>query len=79
MNKIVLDAQTQVQLNGLKSQVEVCDPSGHTLGQFLPQKLYEELLRKCAASQFADEQVQQALQQTGGRSLADIWKDLGRA
>ncbi len=78
MSKIVLDTQTQILLNGLKAPVEVCDASGQTLGHFLPQKLYQELMRQFVRSQFTDEQVEQARQQTGGRPLAEIWKDLGR-
>jgi hypothetical protein len=79
MSKMVLDAETQERLKELKTPVELCDAAGETFGHFLPQKVYQEIIGTWASAQFTEEQVHAALQQTGGRPLADIWKDLGRS
>ena len=78
MTKVLVDDTVRAKLNGLNSQVELCDVSGHTLGHFLPTALYKELLSAWAQVHITDEEVQRARQQTGGRPLAEIWKSLGR-
>jgi hypothetical protein len=36
MNQITLDPTLSKQLHGLAQVVELCDPSGHVLGRFVP-------------------------------------------
>ena len=36
MNQITLDLASSKQLHGLGQVVELCDPSGHVLGRFVP-------------------------------------------
>jgi hypothetical protein len=78
MTKVMVDDAIRAKLNGLNGQIEFCDRSGESLGHFLPNNLYKELLAAWAKVHITDEEVQRARQQTGGRPLAEIWKSLGR-
>ncbi len=78
MGKVVLDEALKSKLNGLNEPVEVCDEAGRTVGQFLPQGLYRDLLVAWSKTWISDEELERLSQQQGGRPLAEIWKDLGR-
>lgn len=78
MTKVVLDAQLREKLNGLDKQLEVCDETGRTVGHFLPTEIYHEMLSRWAESAFSPEDLELAREQTGGRTLAEIWQRLGR-
>lgn len=78
MGKVILDESLKSRLNGLDKQLEFCDETGRTLGQFLPQELYSDLLVGWSKTWISDEELERLQQETGGRPLADIWKDLGR-
>ena len=80
MSKVTLDPQLRAKLNGLNEHVEVCDESGHTVGHFLPASLYEELFYKALAAEspHSKEELKRRHHETGGRSLAEIWRSLGR-
>jgi hypothetical protein len=79
MGRLTLDPQLRAKLNGLNEQVEVYDENGGIVGHFLPASAYQKLL--CAAAEaacpYTKEELAQFHQQTGGRSLAEIWKTLG--
>jgi hypothetical protein len=81
MDKVVVDESLEAKLNGLNRELEVCDRNGRTLGHFLPPDLYREMLYAWAESQsgITPEELQRRIrEETGtGRSLAEIWKDLG--
>jgi hypothetical protein len=79
MTKLTLDPQLRAKLNGLNEQIEVCDESGAIIGHFLPAAVYQKLLYAAAeaACPYTKEELQKFQQQTGGRSLAEIWKSLG--
>jgi hypothetical protein len=81
MTRVILDADLKVRLNGLKDQLEICDPDGRTVGHFLPEAVYRKLLYQAveaACPHRADERERRRLE-TGGRSLAEFWKDQGVA
>ena len=73
MSKIVLDKQMRAKLNNLQEQFELCDESGHTLGQFLPTEVYERLVYDWAKSQFTDEELDLARQQPGDARRRSFW------
>ncbi len=77
MDKITLDDYLCAKLNGLTTSVLVCDESGKIIGHFLPDDVYKKLVYGWLKSQHTDEELEEDLQQTGGRPLAEIWKDLG--
>jgi hypothetical protein len=80
MSKITLDPVLRSKLNGLNETLEVCDESGETVGHFLPAAAYRKLMYQIAEAQCPHswEEVRQLSKQTGGRSLAEIWKELGQ-
>ena len=81
MSKIVMDEALQRKLNGCAEQVEFCDNSGRTVGHFVPADLYKKLLYAYAESQcpYSKQEIEESLDERGGRTLAEIWKDLGQA
>lgn len=78
MNKIILDEALRAKLNGLTQDIKLCDEAGNTLGHFLPIDIYKELLFAWADKHFPPEEMERLRNETGGRSLAEIWKSLGR-
>jgi len=78
MGKVILDDALKSKLNGLDEQLELCDEGGQTIGQFLPQALYRDLLVAWSKAWISDEELERLRRQQGGRPLAEIWKDLGR-
>jgi hypothetical protein len=65
----------------LSQELEICDPSGQTLGRFLPEALYHKLVYALAAAQrppLSPEEVERRRKETGGRSLSEIWQRLGQ-
>jgi hypothetical protein len=79
MNKVVLDEVLRSRLNGLDAPMELCDPSGRTIGHVLPHDVYIKLLYELARVQTTEEELDRISREPGGRPLAEIWKSLGRA
>jgi hypothetical protein len=78
MSRVVLDQQLRSKLRGLNDQVEICDESGKTVGRFLPESLYRELLLAWAKADLPEEALQQRRQEPRGRTLAETWTKLGQ-
>lgn len=76
---IILDDELRTKLNGLNETVELCDPAGKTIGQFVPQDEYVRLLYAWAQAQVSEEELDRASRQPGGRKLTEIWRRLGRS
>jgi hypothetical protein len=79
MTKVIVDDTLRSKLDGLDTEVELCDEAGRTLGHFVPADFYKALLYAWLNAQVTDEELERASQEPGGRPLADIWKSLGRA
>lgn len=81
MSKVVLDQALKAKLNGLNEPLELCDEAGHTLGHFLPAEAYQKLLYAAAeaACPIPKEELERRQAQSGGRSLAEIWRRLGQS
>jgi len=79
MTKLTLDAELRSRLNGLDEQLEICDEAGRTVGHFLPSAVYDDLFYAALAAEtpHSKEELRRRHQETGGRSLAEIWRDLG--
>lgn len=77
--KVIVDEDLQSRLDGLRDQAEICDPSGRTLGRFLPEELYRKWLYASVAIPFSDEEIERRRSESGGRSLAEIRESLGQA
>jgi hypothetical protein len=80
MSKITLDPTLRAKLNGLNESLVVCSESGEIVGHFLPADVYRKMLYKIAESQcpHSPEQLKAMRNETGGRSLTELWKELGR-
>jgi hypothetical protein len=54
--------------------------SENTVGHFLPHPLYEDLFYAALAAEspHTKEELKRRHQETGGRSLAEIWQRLGQ-
>lgn len=78
MTRIVVDEILRTRLNGLDQQVEFCDESGHTMGHFLPDALFREMLFTWAESKISVDELERRRQEKGGRSLDEILKTLAQ-
>jgi len=78
MSRVVLDSELRSKLNGLGDQVEICDEAGQTVGRYLPELLYRQLLVAWSKANLSDEDLERRLKEPRGRTLAEIWKDLGQ-
>ncbi len=76
MNKLLLDSPTIDKFLSLDHGVELCDPSGRSVGWFLPATGPSDYNGyECPLS---DAELVEIERQGGGRSLADILRDLDR-
>jgi hypothetical protein len=78
MTKVTVDPTLRAKLNGLNTQIEICDESGRTLGLFVPAGLYQQLLSAWSQCPYTDEEMDRHMAEPGGRPLDAIWKQLGR-
>jgi hypothetical protein len=79
MSRVIIDPQLRSELPDLADQVEFCDESGNTLGRFVPEALYREMLVAWSKVHLSDEELAQRRQEPRGRTLAEIWKSLGQS
>jgi hypothetical protein len=77
MGRIVLDPFLRTRLNGLGEQLEVCDEAGKTIGHFLPESVYRELLIAWSRLNLSDEELERRRSEPRGRTLAEILTSLG--
>lgn len=80
MTKVTLDAGLRSKLNGFDEPIEVCDETGQTVGHFLPASFYDELFYAAlsAESPHSKEELRRRHRESDGRSLAEIWRELGQ-
>ena len=78
MSKVILDDDLRAKLNGLTETVEFCEPSGETVGHYVPHDQYMKLLYALAKTEVPLEELKRRAAKPGGKSLAEIWKKLGR-
>ncbi len=53
IGKAILGDALRAKLNGLNEVVEVCEPTGKTVGVFLPEELYREFVAAWAKAEFS--------------------------
>jgi hypothetical protein len=79
MGKLIVDEELRAKLNGSGADVELCDPTGEPFGYFLPKDEYVKLLYALERQQPVDtDELDRRAKEPGGRTLAEIWKRLGR-
>lgn len=78
MTRVVIDAQTWARLSNPRELLELCDPSGQTLGYYQPAFRFGTVDGGKIRSPYTDEEIEERRQQTDGQSLADFWKSRGQ-
>jgi hypothetical protein len=77
MQQVVLDSATRSQLGGLTRLSELRDENGQLLGHYVPAA--GTIVAEAGECPFTEGEIEELRQQTGGRSLREIWRDLGRS
>ena len=79
MTQITIDQSLREKLNGMNEEIALCDDAGRTVGHFVPEDQYKEMVRAYLMSTcpFSEEELERRSKETGGKTLAEIWKDLG--
>jgi hypothetical protein len=78
MQSVVADEVLRSRLGDLSKEIEVRDESGRLLGRYLPERpamTREELMATCP---FTEEDLERARREPGGKTLGEIWRELGR-
>jgi hypothetical protein len=76
MTQMRLDTDLANRLLTCGQPLELCDPTGQVLGTFFPRTGSAD---DDEPDPFTDEELDQAEEQPGGRSLAEILADLGKS
>ena len=76
MEKLVLDSTLGYQLSQALDRVELCDPSGHTIGYFLPatKPTPEEIA--WFEAQYSGEEMERRRAEPIGRTTAEVLQRL---
>jgi hypothetical protein len=77
MTRVTINNSISQTLDQFSEPVELFDPSGRLIGQFLPASTLR-ISRPSDDCPISEEELQRLRTQKGGRPLAEIWKDLGR-
>lgn len=75
MTPVILDDGLRAKLNGLNAVVPVCEPTGETIGQFVPQEQYLAFVYAQVRDAVPAAELDAAAAAPGGRRLADIRRD----
>jgi hypothetical protein len=79
MTRITVDDLLSKALHQLHEPVELCDGSGHTLGQFLPSNALP-LVKASDNCPYTEQELEEMRKDRDGcRTLAEVWKELGQA
>ena len=80
MSTVVLDADKRVTIDAFNETIEIKKQDGQVIGMYVPEADYKKMLYVWAEAQcpFTKEELEERRKQTGGSSLAEIWKRLGR-
>ncbi len=78
MTRVVIDAQTWANLRDQNGLLELCDSSGQTLAYYQPAVRVGRVEGGKIRSPYTDEEIEKLRHQTGGKTLAEFWKEQGR-
>ncbi len=79
MTQVTLEEMQKLPERNLTEHLVVCDKTGHVVGHYLPVDAYNRLVCQWANSQVTTDKLQQRLEEKGGRTLTEIWAELGNA
>ena len=77
MTRLTLDARAVAELQMATGEVEICDEAGRPLGIFRPFSPVSASLRGRGESPFSEAELQERSGDLSGRSLQEIWQELG--
>lgn len=85
MGTVILDAELKAKLNGLNQPLDLRDPDGTLIGQFVPGDSYTHLLYEWAKLDFARQEAEDAAAGVvrkwdgkGGRTTAEVLEGVRR-
>jgi len=78
MTRITIDAQIWADLSAGNDLLELCDPSGRILGYYQPAFRVGRVEDGKIHSPYTDEEIEALRHQSGGRTLAEFWKEHGQ-
>lgn len=77
MTRLKLDARAVAELQRATGEVEICDEAGRPLGIFRPFSAADVSLRGRGDSPFSEAELEERSGDLSGRSLQEIWQELG--
>ncbi|HUE71452.1 MAG TPA: hypothetical protein VMP01_11265 [Pirellulaceae bacterium] len=78
MSQITLPDAAISQLAASHDPVVICDSAGKAIGTFFPEIVHDPSLYAGVESPLTSEERERRLKEPGRKTLAQIWKDLGR-
>jgi hypothetical protein len=79
MTQVQVDQSLKQMLGGLENPIELCGPDGNVVGRYLPEAEYKMILYGALRIPYSDDEITRRRAQTGGCSLEEIWRRVGRA
>ena len=79
MSKVIVDETLRSKLNGLNTELELCDETGRVLGHFLPADVYKRFVYSSVQCPYSEEELEKHMREPGGRTLQEIWTRLDMA
>ena len=74
MTRVEIDLNLAAKLHATPAGSELCDPTGRVVGYFLPATTQPFVTG--IKSPISQEELARRLNEQGGRSLAEFWKEL---
>lgn len=80
MGNIIIDSTFESQVSGVTQLTELKNSDGQSIGAFVPASQLQSIIYKIAGAQcpYSPEEIKQSRFQTGGMTLAEFWKSVGR-
>jgi hypothetical protein len=76
MQKLVIESQLLSLLGQVDRRLELCDPTGQTIGYFVPAVLHGPEMYLWAKAQIADDELDRRKHEPDGRSTTEILERL---
>jgi hypothetical protein len=74
---LVVNAEMRRLLRSVKEAVELVDEKGHPLGEFIPEPVWDENAIVPWDPSITKEDLDRIAAEPGGKTLEEIWRDLG--
>jgi hypothetical protein len=77
MTKVIVDQAVLAKIFDVSRMTQLCDPSGQVIGVFVPTAGGTVRVAEEGECPYSDEEIRILRQETSGRPLTEIWRDLG--